>query len=391
MENTDHSRWFHPSMYLYQDSSAALAANTNPSALSQPYGNDGSAGEHYYNHTPVNPGSGGGHTNDISRPLNGHSSFLCHPVSPHSPPTNTSENIGSCSSRLYLPPNSCRSAQGVHSNTSYNQSSMWSHMTSVGSLSLPQFSSAHNHSSHNTKESPITSALDNSPIYNADDPKLKLQNSLQNYPSFPPHLYPQYGGSEYSSVGATAFDMLTGFPKCRPISRSNSAEGRECMNCGATTTPLWRRDTRGHYLCNACGLYHKMNGANRPLIKPKRRLSQARRTGIICSNCKTSQTTLWRRNGNGEPVCNACGLYYKLHKINRPLTMKKDGIQTRNRKSSGKMKKSKKENSIYSDAAVHHHQLSYAGGIHPQTMLPDSLYSTTPGNHMNNTEIRTVC
>jgi hypothetical protein len=29
----------------------------------------------------------------------------------------------------------------------------------------------------------------------------------------------------------------------------------------------------------------------------------------------------------GEPVCNACGLYYKLHGVNRPLAMKKDSIQ----------------------------------------------------------------
>ncbi|KAF2985224.1 hypothetical protein EK904_007538 [Melospiza melodia maxima] len=37
--------------------------------------------------------------------------------------------------------------------------------------------------------------------------------------------------------------------------------------------------------------------------------------GLSCANCHTTTTTLWRRNAEGEPVCNACGLYMKLHGV----------------------------------------------------------------------------
>lgn len=37
-----------------------------------------------------------------------------------------------------------------------------------------------------------------------------------------------------------------------------------------------------------------------------------------CSNCSTTKTTAWRRDLTGKLVCNACGLYYRLHRVGVP-------------------------------------------------------------------------
>ncbi|RZF39008.1 hypothetical protein LSTR_LSTR014725 [Laodelphax striatellus] len=88
------------------------------------------------------------------------------------------------------------------------------------------------------------------------------------------------------------------------------------------------------------------------VFRPNSRQQQpslATRMDSACTNCGTRTTTIWRRNPLGEMVCNACGLYYKLHNVNRPATMRRDTIHTRRRRPKGEKimsrRNSKKANS----------------------------------------------
>lgn len=54
-------------------------------------------------------------------------------------------------------------------------------------------------------------------------------------------------------------------------------------------------------------------------------LSAAPRRLLQCTNCLTRTTPLWRKDDHGELLCNACGLFYKLHGVLRPMKSQEPG------------------------------------------------------------------
>lgn len=129
-------------------------------------------------------------------------------------------------------------------------------------------------------------------------------------------LHPQAGNPcgerEGDYQGRVSMYGPGGLPKMtRELKRK--AKQRICSNCSTTSTPSWRRGNQGKsLLCNACGLYQKLHGRTRPYTVTSGGRTKALKGGghekSVCISCSLPFTS---PEGKGPSIhlCDGCLAY----------------------------------------------------------------------------------
>lgn len=98
--------------------------------------------------------------------------------------------------------------------------------------------------------------------------------------------------------------------KATPVAEESKEDDKSavgalrCTNCQTTTTPLWRRDEDGNNICNACGLYHKLHGTHRPIGMKKTVIKRRKRipANAAAQAANHPDVVPVQINANGQPV-----------------------------------------------------------------------------------------
>ncbi|KAF9937012.1 Transcription factor GATA-5 [Mortierella alpina] len=128
----------------------------------------------------------------------------------------------------------------------------------------------------------------------------------------------EHMSSSLQAQGQGDHVMGGGFTRLSRQGQVRDPDPKYCDNCHTTSTPSWRRCPQGQILlCNACGLYQKLHGRPRPFFKTKDGAIKIHRTvpeHPPCVRCGTRSTTTWRKDENHKTICNVCMMAAKQNR-----------------------------------------------------------------------------
>lgn len=169
-------------------------------------------------------------------------------------------------------------------------------------------------SSHEERGSQSTPAFASG--YYMEHPGTYFKEDSSNEYSYARSIYdqPYYTSQERYYYGERKFAYYSEPQKLQRESKRRLKQ-RVCANCQATSTPSWRRAENGKILlCNACGLYQKLHNRSRPYsITPEGKTKAVKGSyeRMLCVACNHFfQVGEMRRSSNGI-LCEACSGYFK--------------------------------------------------------------------------------
>ncbi|KAM0676448.1 hypothetical protein GVAV_000415 [Gurleya vavrai] len=134
-------------------------------------------------------------------------------------------------------------------------------------------------------------------------------DQTENYKSSNHNFYPQNNN---------IYDKINFLSENKNISSNNYFDKkkiRACDNCLTVKTPSWRRNPKnGGILCNACGLYQKLHNRSRPFsitTEGKTKAIKPNYEPHCCQRCFSAAGNIWYGGVKGVQICDNCYYYQK--------------------------------------------------------------------------------